>query len=420
MRTGRGRSASTAAAFPPRRRANVPEVERRRAERLVASNRSIARPSSRDEQLPGRDVDRAGRLQREDGVEAARGEVAERERGQPMIRSRLARSPTIATACSATREVSVASKASSSIVSVGRSSSSGSPFRKAPRPPRGRTVLAVSRSRARSRGRHRPSSGRPPGDREREEGDAALRVQRAVDRVDDDGGGLSPAGEPSSSETSERRRPRLERARTTRPRPRGVDRGRVVAALAGADDRLAVGRRGRSRARRRTSATAARLRRHEVGDDASRRSRHQLRGEEVGQLLQHDLAAPGGLEDVLDPRRPEQERGVRVAAINRATTASSRMPPCRRRPAARARRRGRRRGARRPRAARSARRGRGRRRAGRRLGSSIRHAAGAVHVLGRGGASEDRQALLAGRDEHASSQAVASVPSSSWKASAVS
>ena len=38
--------------------------------------------------------------------------------------------------------------------------------------------------------------------------------------------------------------------------------------------------------------------------------------EEVGRLLRHHLAAPGALEDVLDPRRAEQEGAVELARVD--------------------------------------------------------------------------------------------------------
>ena len=97
-----------------------------------------------------------------------------------------------------------------------------------------------------------------------------------------------------------------------------VDRGRVVAALA---------RAGAPARARLASAARARIV-LDVGDagaaerepvDASYRveeqAARQLR-EEVRRLLRHHLAAPRALEDVLDPRRPEQEGAVELARVD--------------------------------------------------------------------------------------------------------
>ena len=51
--------------------------------------------------------------------------------------------------------------------------------------------------------------------------------------------------------------------------------------------------------------------------------RERLR-EEVRALLRHALAAPRDGEHVVDPRRPEEERDVGVAAVDEPPTASSR------------------------------------------------------------------------------------------------
>ena len=98
------------------------------------------------------------------------------------------------------------------------------------------------RSRGRSRSRRRPSSGPSATAIESEKKpDAALRVERAVDRID---------RRRRRARCRSRRPPRRRwstvepfEAREDRALGRRVDRRRVVAALAGADDRLAVGAR---------------------------------------------------------------------------------------------------------------------------------------------------------------------------------
>ena len=75
-------------------------------------------------------------------------------------------------------------------------------------------------------------------DRDREERDPALRVQRAVDRVDDD----RPATVAEASDLlADDAHVLVLEAREDHALGRRVDRRRLVAALAGADDRLALG-----------------------------------------------------------------------------------------------------------------------------------------------------------------------------------
>ena len=75
------------------------------------------------------------------------------------------------------------------------------------------------------------------GDREREERDAALRVQRAVDRVDDDRVAARPFDADLFADDGH-----VFAAEALEDHALGgrVDRGRLVAALARADDRLAL------------------------------------------------------------------------------------------------------------------------------------------------------------------------------------
>ena len=79
-------------------------------------------------------------------------------------------------------------------------------------------------------------------DRDREERDAALRVQRAVDRVDHDDGRRPLPSRPTSSETIVTSS-MLAQARDDRVLGRLVDRRRLVAAEPLTDDRLALGAR---------------------------------------------------------------------------------------------------------------------------------------------------------------------------------
>ena len=143
-------------------------------------------PALAHEQLPGGDVDRAVRLQRADGVEAAGGEVAERERERAhdpeavrdaVERRRLAPRPRGQRRLEREQLDPV-------LRTLRRRAARRSGTRRrrgAPSTPR------RSRSRRRSANStslHRLAVG--DRDREREERDAALRVERAVDRVDDD------------------------------------------------------------------------------------------------------------------------------------------------------------------------------------------------------------------------------------------
>ena len=96
-----------------------------------------------------------------------------------------------------------------------------------------------------------------------------------------------------------------------------VDRGRVVAALALPEHRLAL-EAGRQLARARLDvrdAVAAEL--EPVGGSygVEEQAARQL-GEEVRRLLRHHLAAARALEDVLDARRAQEERPVELAGVD--------------------------------------------------------------------------------------------------------
>ena len=187
MRTGRARAACTRPAFPLRRCANVPRGRAALAERLGVVEQVDRETDLAAEQLRRGDVDRARRLQRADGVDAAGGEVAERERErahdpQPVReagdRRRVAR-----------RRATVQRRLEGEDLdrvlrpharrAARRSAYAPSPRRAVHSSPRAEVVDVAEDDVV-----HRLAVG--DGDREREERDAALRVQRAVDRVDDD------------------------------------------------------------------------------------------------------------------------------------------------------------------------------------------------------------------------------------------
>ena len=89
--------------------------------------------------------------------------------------------------------------------------------------------------------RHRVAVG--DRDRQAEVRDAALRVQRAVDRVDDDAARSSRAELPLAELLRDEHEVLARLFEPAHDRRLGgrVDGGRLVAALAGADDRLALG-----------------------------------------------------------------------------------------------------------------------------------------------------------------------------------
>ena len=122
---------------------------------------------------------------------------------------------------------------------------------------------------------------------------------------------------PTSSETMVVPSMPWRRSRITRLRGR-VDRGRLVAALAVADDRLALV------ARRQLDEHAADVLDRVAADRQPVRhsGQEQKAGDElrieVGALLRHRLAALGDGEHVLDPGRAHQHRDLRRAGVDRA------------------------------------------------------------------------------------------------------
>ena len=158
-----------------------------------------------------------------------------------MIRSRYA-VPTIAAALSATCAVVVASNERISIVSFGRTLAEPGAVQEGAAAALGRPLLAGAEvvDVAEDDVAHRGAVG--DGEREGEEGDVALGVQRAVDRVADDAPRL-PAPEDALAELlRDEREALVERLEPVHDGGLGgrVDRGRVVAALAGLQHGLAL------------------------------------------------------------------------------------------------------------------------------------------------------------------------------------
>ncbi len=102
---------------------------------------------------------------------------------------------------------------------------------------------------------------------------------------------------------------------------RGVDRGRVVAALAGPQDRLALGAGRQLGEHGLEIADAVAGEGEPVGHGSTEwmeeEPREELR-EEVGRLRRQRRPAASALEHVRDARRPEKERAVRLAASDAA------------------------------------------------------------------------------------------------------
>ncbi len=239
-------------------------------------------------------------------------------------------------------------------------------------------------------------------------------LTRAVDRVDDDD--RRAAAEPADLLRDDRH-VEVAEAGDDRVLGRLVDRGRLVAAEAGADDRLALD------AGRQLLEHALHVRDRGATDGepvghSGRKSRPEVSfGVEEGALLRHHVAAAGDRPDVLDPRRPQQEGGLGLAAVDRRDRLARMRrvrDALRREPVDELRVE--------PLALEQ-------------LVAALpvedesrqvitrlvdRRAANPVDRLREPVRGEDRQPLLVGRDDHASSQADSSVPSSAWKASVVS
>ena len=151
-------------------------------------------PALADEELRRGDVDRPSRLQAADRIDPSSGEVAERERKRPHHADAM-RDPEEPGNAGAIASVVVPSSERISIVSFGPGPSAAR--RRGRRRVRARRPTPrVRRSRRRSRSDvvHRVAV--RDREREREERNAALRVHRAVDRVDDDAQAAAAAERP--------------------------------------------------------------------------------------------------------------------------------------------------------------------------------------------------------------------------------
>ena len=138
-------------------------------------------------------------------------------------------------------EVSVASKERISISSLGSSGGEHGAVQARSHPSLGDPFLAATEvvDEAEDDVVHRVALG--DRDRDGEERDAALRVQRAVDRVDHDPGGA--VADDADLLRDDRRALDFLQPREDHLLGRRVDRSRLVAALAVADDRLPLGAR---------------------------------------------------------------------------------------------------------------------------------------------------------------------------------
>ena len=258
----------------------------------AASGRSIAYPRSRTSSCPAAMSTDARRLQRADGVDAARGEVAQRQRErahdpQP-VRDADHRGGALGDEVGARRlegedldRLVRAGPVQRPAVQERAAAALGRPLLA------GAEVVDVAEVDVAHR---RPVGAR---DREREERDAALRVEGAVDRVDDD------VRRADRRRTAPRRAPRR-RARTTRPsrasRATTASSAAASIAVVSSPPSPAPTTRDRSLAdgisssTRRTSSTAAR----QVARKSVKRVEQEPGGElreEVRRLLRHDLAA---------------------------------------------------------------------------------------------------------------------------------
>ena len=239
MRTGRWPAFGTVRAFPLRRRVNVLRG-RAAPPRTAARRRGRPRGRARGQRSCAAAMSTGPRrLERADRVDPAGGEMAEREGerahdAQPVSEVDDRRGPLGDRAT-----VRVASKERISISSFGRTAPSGRPF--------SQRSLAASRgplltgSEVVDEAEVDVAHRRPVGDRdrEREEGDAALRVERAVDRVDDDVASSRLPGRRPPRRRSSRRSP-ANRARITLLGGR-IDRRRFVSAHSPADNRFSLG-----------------------------------------------------------------------------------------------------------------------------------------------------------------------------------
>ncbi len=214
------------------------EIERGRAEGRIVGQVD-RQPALADEQLGRSDVDRARVLQRDDAVDPPCGEMAERDRQGAHHPQAMGESVEARRILGDVRrrgrlegedlELVLRQLRQRAAVQKGAAASRRSPFLARPEVEDVAEDDVVHRA--------------PIGDRDRdgEEGDPALRVQRAVDRVDDH----RPATVAEASDLfADDTDVFVLEAVEDHPLRRCVDRGRLVAPFAGADDRLALGAAG--------------------------------------------------------------------------------------------------------------------------------------------------------------------------------
>ena len=211
-------------------------------------------------------------------------------------------------------------------MSFGPGASSGAPSRNAPAAALGDPLLAGAEvvDVAEVDVVHRRAVG--DREREREERDPALRVDRAVDRVDDDARAAPPAPNartPSSSETSVRSRPSASSRRTT-----ASSAAASIAVVSsppspGAEHGLALGtRRQRRRARRRGRATHAR-----------ENSSQSVTGRPGGTAARRRASGRSTSSSAASPRRSRARSKTSSIRVGRRRSAQSASPDSTRRTA---------------------------------------------------------------------------------------
>src|SRR5438105_1591171 len=282
-----------------------------------ASGRSIASPCSRTRSwAAAMSTERAGFSEQTASTRPAARWQSESAR-EPMIRSRCAR-PTTADAFSATDAVRVASNARISIRSFGRSPSSRWPLRYAPSPRDAVHTSSVPKSWTKPK-----STSAIVGPLETAIDSEKNPMPRFALSEPSIGSITKRASPPEPRRTSPRS------SDTSTPSRLAASNLRMIPDSAAAS--IAVvssppspvpttgsrsARVGSSASANRTSSTAARQR---SSQPSVKRVEEETRGElreEVRALLGHDVAATCYREDVVDARRAEQERRLRVPRVD--------------------------------------------------------------------------------------------------------
>ena len=255
------------------------EVERRLGEgRLVW--KVDGKAAFRDEELRGRDVHASRRFQRAHRIHAARGEMAERERErahdpgagrEPDHVSHLA-GDRVRARCLEGEDLHVFLRPGTGqgpVVEEGSFAATRYPF----------LARAVIEDVAEEDIRHRGPVG--DGERDREEGDPPLGVHAAVDRVEHEAWRTSAEGALAELLGDQRELDagcvELLQPRDRGPLGRGVDRRRLVAAFARADDELPL------EPRRELGERGADVLRDEPGEREP--VRHSSKGEKTSPLV---------------------------------------------------------------------------------------------------------------------------------------